>query len=166
MGGLQSCFIDIKQVKSQFFSRNHRHEAPETGDFPHLRLHWGAVAGPGQASPSTAQPTSEVGAIKAGNYCSGFKGSAARPILHMSRLGLPPPGVTAWAICRVGLEAGGIGPLPPPDRTHHPAETHEVPLDQTLILTKISHQPNGTRNSKGRSHLRRAQVVKGWLEIS
>ena len=79
MGGLQSCFIDIKQVKSQFFSRNHRHEAPETGDFPHLRLHWGAVAGPGQASPSTAQPTSEVGAIKAGNYCSGFKGSAARP---------------------------------------------------------------------------------------
>lgn len=64
LGALQSCFRDIKQVKSKFFSRNHRHEAPETGDFPHLRLHWGAVAGPGQASPSAAQPTSEVGAIK------------------------------------------------------------------------------------------------------
>lgn len=113
MGALENCFIDIKQVKSRFFSRNHRHEALETGDFPHLRLHWGPVAGPGQASPSAAQPTSEVGAIKAGNYCSRFKGSSARPILQMLRLGLPLPGVTAWASWRVGLRQHKTPTLPP-----------------------------------------------------
>jgi len=46
--------------------------ATETEGFPHLRLHWGAGAEgwPSKASPSKAQSTSEVGAIKDCNYSS------------------------------------------------------------------------------------------------
>lgn len=151
MGALQSCFIDIKQVKSRFFSRNHRHEAPEPGAFPHLRLHWGAVAGPGQASPSAARPTSEVGAIKAHNYCSRFKGSAARPSSQMLVLGPLCPGslhgpVVQWVWRWHKTPPSAICP-------HQPAETCEVLLGQIPILTKICRQPNGPWNSNGPSHV-------------
>lgn len=90
---MQCCFTDIKQVKSRFFSRNHRHEARETGDFPHLSLHGGLqlkLGWPGE--PCAAQPGGGVGVIKAAITAPASKG-ARSPVLPV-RLGLPPPALT------------------------------------------------------------------------
>lgn len=64
MGAFQCSFTDTKQVKSRFFSRNHRHEAQETGDFPHLRLHVGGAAEAGLALRAPMRPNPVVESVQ------------------------------------------------------------------------------------------------------
>lgn len=142
--------LQIENRSNQdFFSRNHRHEAPEPGAFPHLRLHWGAAGRLGRARRASAQPDPAAKPAQSKPAITlpaalSFKGSAARPASHLGRLGLALPRVPMPAAGLAGSKAARPASNWKPSCSPGP---HSAPT-----------QP--TRNPGGQSHLPRAQVLK------